>query len=405
MLSLQNRIALILVVSMMAVLLIGTVITFQVVSRTDPETSLEPAANVVALLANLDALPTDPPQGLLLEAPTESLQRALAERGLPGNVRVLEESVTKLRIAAYRLPNGRWATVEVPEIPAPPRNAWLVLTTWLSLTVLGVGTVALIMARRVTEPFSIIESAVAAVGPSGELPHFPVNGSAEARRVKSALNSLSSRLKTAMQTRMRMVAAAGHDLKTPMTRMRLRAELLPEQEQADWLSDVDELEAIASSAINLVREESGDADQTKIDLAALVKETVDEMQEAGLVVTLSRMSPAEVMGAPLSLRRALRNLITNAATYGGGATVSVVHSGETVLVRIEDSGPGIPEELLGKVFEPFFRGDPSRGGSKGAGLGLTIANEIIERLGGSLTLENRPTGGLLQIIALPTAAD
>lgn len=403
MLSLQNRIALILVLSMMTVLLAGMAVSFLVVSHTGPDESIVPAANFMVTLENIDSLPTEPPRGLLLPGPTESLQAELLERGATGDARVVEETFTKLRIAAYQLPNGRWATIEVPEIPSPPRNAWIVLTMWLGLTVLGVGTVALIMARRVTEPFAIIERAVAAVGPSGELPHLTVEGSAESRRVKTALNSLSVRLKTAIQSRMRMVASAGHDLRTPMTRMRLRAELMPNAEQTDWLNDLDELEQIAESAINLVREESGVADTTNIEVDVLLRETVADLVAADLPVKLGTIEPAIVKGGPLSLRRALRNLITNAATYGGGATVSLSKLGETVTVQIEDNGPGIPEHMLSQVFEPFFRADPSRGSSKGAGLGLTIANEIIERLGGSLTMENRHGGGLLQVVALPSA--
>ncbi|GLQ11442.1 two-component sensor histidine kinase [Devosia yakushimensis] len=332
------------------------------------------------------------------------MQQEIAWRG--GHVdgaRIIEDPTTKRRVAAYQLPNGRWATIDVPDIPPPPGAAWLVLVTWLTVTVIGVGSVALIMARRVTEPYSIIERAVASVDPSGELPHLKVEGSAEARQVKASLNSLSGRLKSALQARMRLVAAAGHDLRTPMTRMRLRAELLPDADQADWLSDIDELEKIAESAIGLVREESGTADHTSVDMAVLVRETVQELNAADLSVDLGTLEDAWVHAGPLSLRRALRNLITNAATYGGGATVSLQQQGETVFVRIEDNGPGIPEHMLTQVFEPFFRADFSRSNTKGAGLGLTIANEIVERLGGSLTIENRPTGGLLQIVALPSA--
>lgn len=402
MLSLQNRIALILVASMMAVLVFGMAISFLVVAGTDPDPSVEQAADLLVAVSQINVSPSEPPAGLLLLGPTEGLQRELAQRGAPGEARIIEQNGR--RTAAYRMPSGQWATVDMPDNPGPPSGAWLVLAVWLTITVVGVGSVALIMARRVTEPFGIIERAVASVGPSGELPHLQVEGSAEARQVKVALNSLSGRLKSAMQTRMRLVAAAGHDLRTPMTRMRLRAELLPENEQTDWLADVDELEQIAESAIGLVREESGGADQTNVDMPSLVRETVEELVSADLPVRLGTIERASVKAGPLSLRRALRNLITNAATYGGGATVSLSRLGETVVVAIEDDGPGIPEDMLSQVFEPFFRADPSRGSTKGAGLGLTIANEIIERLGGSLTLENRPTGGLLQIVALPAAA-
>jgi len=189
-----------------------------------------------------------------------------------------------------------------------------------------------------------------------------------------------------------------------MTRLRLRSELLPDSEQAHWLSDIDELEQIAESAMGLVKEESGSANRTRIDIAALVREAAEELAAAGLPVTLGPLQGATVQAGPLSLRRALRNLLINAATHGGGAMVSVSRLGDTVLVTIDDEGPGIPQALLQQVFEPFFRGDPSRSAHKGAGLGLSIAHEIIERLGGSLTLENRPGGGLQQLVALPTVA-
>jgi signal transduction histidine kinase len=403
MLSLQNRIALILVVSMMAVLFLGMFATYFVVSRSNANATLEPAATYLIALTDLNSLPLQPPNGSLLPAATTALQKEMAGRGGTGAVRVIEESTTKQRVVAYQLSNGRWATAAAPEMATPPSGVWIALATWLTITVIGVGSIALAWARRVTQPFDIIERAVASVGPSGELPHFPVEGSPEARQVKAALNALSGRLKAAMQTRMRLVAAAGHDLRTPMTRMRLRAELLPDEQQADWLIDIDELELIAESAIGLVREESGSADLTTLDMSDLVRETIEEFEIAGMPVAQGIIAPASVKGGPMSLRRALRNLINNAVAYGGGATVSVGQVGDTVFIRIEDDGPGIPEQILSQVLEPFFRADPSRGESKGAGLGLTIANEIVERLGGSLTLENRPTGGLLQVIALPAA--
>lgn len=401
MLSLQNRIALILVVSMMAAMAIGTFATVLVVSGAAPDASIEQAGDVLAMLGSLDTLPSEPPAGRIVPDATRLLETKLARLGAAGKALVVDNQETGNRVAAYLLPDGRWATIEVPRFPAPPSAAWLVLTTWLTVTLIGVGSVALLMARRVTEPFAIIEKVVAAVGPGGELPQLPETGSAEARRVRVALNSLSARVKAAVQTKMRIVAAAGHDLRTPMTRLRLRAELLPDREQEDWFSDIDELDQIAESAIGLVREESGSADQTTIDLSRLVAETVSELAATDLPVQLVRADPAWVRAGPLSLRRALRNLMMNAAIYGGVAMVWVHIRDENVQVRIEDDGPGIPEHLLSRVFEPFFRGDPSRSATKGAGLGLTIANEIIERLGGSLTIENRPGGGLLQIVTLP----
>lgn len=401
MLSLQNRIALILVASIMAVLILGTVMTFVVVTRADPDVTLEPVAEFMSTLARIDQMPTESPQGILLPKATERLHAELEKLGVRGNAIVVEAEQTQRRVAAIELWNGRWATFDVSSLPDPPRSVAWALTAWVGIIFVGASSVALFLARRVTEPFAIIERAVASVGPSGELPHVPVGGSTEARRMQTTINTLAARVNSAMRSRIRLVAAAGHDLRTPMTRMRLRAELLPDEDQDPWLDDLDELEAIASSAISLVREESGAVDQTDVEISELVRETVAELSAANLAANLGTIERGWVKAGPLSLRRALRNLITNAATYGGGAVVSVHQAGETILVRIDDNGPGIPEDKLARVLEPFFRADEARSGSKGAGLGLTIANEIIERLGGSLTLENRVGGGFSQIVALP----
>jgi signal transduction histidine kinase len=238
------------------------------------------------------------------------------------------------------------------------------------------------------------------VGPDGVLPHVPERGGSEARRMAVSLNALSDRLKAAMDSRMRLVAAAGHDLRTPMTRMRLRAEFLPEDDRSAWLDDLDELDAIADSAIRLVKEEGAGEDHRQVELAELVIETANELRNTGLEIEVGDLAPAAVTAGPLALRRALRNLMTNAATHGGGGRVQLEADSEACLV-IEDSGPGIPDELIPRVFEPFFRVDPGRNQiTKGAGLGLAIAKEIIERFGGSIEISNRPEGGLRQVVRL-----
>ena len=227
---------------------------------------------------------------------------------------------------------------------------------------------------------------------------------ADVGEVKAALNRLSDRLRAAMDSRMRLVAAAGHDLRTPMTRMRLRAEFLEEDERAAWLSDIDELEAIADSAIRLVREEGAGEDRLAVPLDTMLRECIGELGDAGLVIAPGGIAPVSVEAGPLALRRALRNLMINAATHGGGGRVRLEAGPSLVQVVIEDDGPGIPEDLLDQVFEPFFRANPGRTQTvKGAGLGLAIAREIIERFGGSITIRNRPEGGLEQVVTLRRA--
>jgi signal transduction histidine kinase len=202
---------------------------------------------------------------------------------------------------------------------------------------------------------------------------------------------------------MRLVAAAGHDLRTPITRMRLRAEFVEdEEERAFWLSDLDELERIADSAILLVREEAGKSPPETIRLDELVADIVTELKDQNLDLAVIGTQPVTVRASRLALRRALRNLMINAATHGRRARIRVDGTaGSTAQVIIEDEGPGIPPALLGQVFEPFFRADPGRRqGIPGAGLGLTIAREIVQRAGGEIKIANREKRGLMQVVEL-----
>jgi signal transduction histidine kinase len=253
------------------------------------------------------------------------------------------------------------------------------------------------------QPLVLLENAVQSVGPDAILPHLPERGPAEVRATARALNSLSSRLRKAIESRMRLLAAAGHDLRTPITRMRLRAEFVEDDEERSlWLSDLDELERIADSAILLVREESGKASPETVRLDRLVADVAGELTDQNLDVTVIEARPVSVRANRLGLARALRNLMINAATHGRRARVKVeaIQDGKAQVV-IEDEGPGIPPELLGQVFEPFFRVDPGRRQNiAGAGLGLTIAREIVQRAGGDIKISNRKDGGLRQVVEL-----
>ena len=293
----------------------------------------------------------------------------------------------------------------LPTVPLlEPSDAWMILGGWLLMIVVGVSAIAFVVAQRVTRPFVVMEQAIASVGADGILPAIPEVGARETRDTAAALNRLSGRLRSAMESRMRLVAAAGHDLRTPMTRMQLRAEFLPDDERAAWLHDLEELDLIADSAIRLVREEAAGSDRNAIRLDLLVEETVGELKEAKLGVRLESSDDVSVTAGPLALKRALRNLIINAATHGGGATVRLGATDTAARLVIEDDGPGIPADIIDRVFEPFFRVDPGRRQSvPGAGLGLAIAREIVERFGGKIEIANRQEGGLRQTVFLPLA--
>jgi signal transduction histidine kinase len=176
-----------------------------------------------------------------------------------------------------------------------------------------------------------------------------------------------------------------------------------EEERAKWLNDIDELERIADSAIMLVREETGNAAPELVRLDELVTGIADELKEQNLDVTTKTTVPVTVRVSRFKLNRALRNLIINAATHGVRARVSVTNGhGDMARIVIEDDGPGIPPKMMHQVFEPFFRADPARRQDiPGAGLGLTIANEIVQRADGRISIANGPGGGLVQIVELP----
>jgi signal transduction histidine kinase len=295
----------------------------------------------------------------------------------------------------------------MPIADTPPQGApWRGLVRWLILITLGATAIAVFVANRMVRPLALLESAVEQVGSDGALPILPERGPAEVRATAKALNTLSVRLKRAMESRMRLVAAAGHDLRTPITRMRLRAEFVEDhEERARWLTDLDELERIADSAILLVREESGKAPPELIQLDELVGSIGAELRDQKLDVIETTLEPVKVRASRLTLNRALRNLIINAATHGVRARVEVGGLNGAARIVIEDDGPGLPPDMLDQVFEPFFRADPARRQDiRGAGLGLTIAREIIQRAGGSISIANRDGGGLRQVVELPQAA-
>jgi signal transduction histidine kinase len=419
--TLRAKITLLLVAAILAVVFLATVLSFFLLERPRLDKAIDAAASQIALAYGLATNVTDAgaatiPSGIgdgsivgLKSAPADgtSIDRAgrdlrdkLRERGLSLSPTVTQSPEFSSPVASLDLGDGRWLVMPIA-IPTPPANASLILGGWMLLIAAGTTVAAIAAAYSMTRPLALVEKALAGVGPDGALPYLPETGPTEVKSTARAINLLSDRLKVAMESRMRLVAAAGHDLRTPLTRMRLRAEFLDQDERGKWLADLDELDRIADSAIRLVREEVEDAAAQDVRLDVLAGEIVAEIKEMKLDAVVTRAEPVFVRVRPLALRRALRNLVINAATHGGGATVAVRADRTAACILIEDHGPGIPEALLQRVFEPFFRVDPARRTSHpGAGLGLAIAKEIIDRSRGQLKLANRPDGGLRQEIRL-----
>jgi len=409
--TLRAKIAVLLVLAIVSVVGLLTLLLFYVLGPPPHAgRALDIAARQVIFVSDLaSARPrahrlAPKPYGYVYKRTTGALRKELRERGRDIDVVVVRPRQWRPKSLLVWIPVENRGWLRLPITYRKPHGApWGRLAGWLLLITVGATAVAVFAANRMVRPLVFLENAVASVGPDGVMPELPERGPAEVRATARALNSLSARLKRAMESRMRLVAAAGHDMRTPITRMRLRTEFVAdEEERAKWLTDLEELERIADSAIMLVREETGADAPERIRLDELVRGICTELIEQKLDVTCVNAASVTVFASRFKLNRALRNLIINAATHGVRARVSVGSDGTMARVAIEDDGPGIPEEVIGQVFEPFFRADPARRQNiPGAGLGLTIAYEIVTRAGGTIQIVNRSSGGLLQTVLLP----
>jgi signal transduction histidine kinase len=332
---------------------------------------------------------------------TNLLQSQLRNAGSDLEVVVTRPAETTHPVVSIKFKSG-WLAIPILDRHHPKEQVRFALAGWILLIAIGTVGVALWFAYRITRHLAVLERVAATIDADGILPRLPESGPAELRATARALNTMTARLKNAAESRMRLVAAAGHDLRTPMTRMRLRAEFLDEEDRSMWLSDLEELDRIADSAIQLVREETQRERKQLLRVDEIIAEICQDLASMKASVTILKMEAVTISSAPLALTRAVRNLVINAATHGGGAFVTVGVENSTALITIDDEGPGIPDQSMSCIFEPFFRVDPARRKSgPGAGLGLAIAKEIVERHGGKLTLQNRTPRGLRQIIIFP----
>ncbi|RKE65892.1 sensor histidine kinase [Pseudorhodoplanes sinuspersici] len=405
--TLRAKLAMLVAIVIIAMVSIITGVLIYLLRPPNERQAIGPMAEQVQLLVGiaraapaLVPIQQKPAEGEVETEVTSWLRETLKARGVPRDV-LVSRNLRDLPMLSIPLDQG-WLVTQLTDLP-PPGGVFNIVLMWLALIALGAIAIALFFAHRMVKPLVLLERAIESVGPDALLPELAIKGPAEVRVAAKALNSLSSRLKEAMESRMRLVAAAGHDLRTPITRMRLRAEFVEDDDdRAMWLKDIDELARIADSAILLVREEAGKSAPESLRLDTLISELADELRALSYDVTLTGTAEAIVRANRTSLNRAFRNLIINAATHGKRARIAVESTPSEARVVIEDDGPGIPQDLLGQVFEPFFRAHPARTKNiDGAGLGLTIAYEIVQRTGGTITIENGPLSGLLQIVKLP----
>ena len=303
------------------------------------------------------------------------------------------------------LRDGTWVTFDSqlsPQATAMPLRLALTLLVLLGTVIV----LSLVAVRWVTGPLSALATAAEKLGEDINRPPLPETGPIEAQRAAKAFNVMQQRLSRFIADRTRVLTAMSHDLKTPITRLRLRTEMLEDEAlRAKFAKDLEEMEAMVAQTLDFMRDASAQEALQRVDAMALLESLQTDYQDTGNRVEIEGSIARPYTGRPLALRRCLTNLVDNAIRYGGGATIKVDDAAERLTIRVLDDGPGIPEQELEQAFEPFFRGDASRSRETGGtGLGLGIARNIARAHGGDLTLRNRPEGGLEATLTLARSA-
>lgn len=300
-----------------------------------------------------------------------------------------------------RQSDGRWTVVE-PKPTFRFDNWQQRILLILVLSMLAVSPLAWLFARRLAEPFTAFADAAERLGRDPRATPLELSGSTEVVAAANAFNMMQERLRRYVEDRTAMIGAIAHDLRTPLTRLRFRIEATPDDVRAKLAADIDQMEAMISAALAFVRDTTRPAERTKLELASLLESVVDEAAETGGQATVERAEKIVIEGDPIALKRLVANLVENALKYGHVARGRVFAEGETAIIEIDDDGPGVPPSELERVFEPFFRGEPSRNRETGGiGLGLAVVRSLARAHGGDVTLVNRPGGGLRACVRLP----
>lgn len=300
-----------------------------------------------------------------------------------------------------REPDGRWRVVR-PQ-PAFGLNPWQQrIALWFVLSALAMAPVAYVFARRLSRPIRLFADAAERLGRDPRAEPLALKGPSEIGIAVRAFNDMQERLRRYVEDRTAMVGAIAHDLRTPLTRLRFRIEGLPDEQRARMANDIDQMEAMISAALTFVRDASRPGERTPLELSSLLESLCDEMAETGASTEVEAGEKVVLDGDPMALRRLFSNLLDNAVKFGGRARARVFRDASNAFVEIEDDGPGIPPADRERVFEPFYRREPSRSRQTGGiGLGLAVVRSIARGHGGDVDLINRSGGGLTARVQLP----
>ena len=313
---------------------------------------------------------------------------------IPGDGKRLQAHLT--------LSDGKPLTIDVNPAPIMPLAAWLpyvligqllllIFCTWFAV-------------RQAIRPLVNLANAADTLDPNKKTPRLDETGPSEVAYAATAFNAMRDRIAHYLEERVQILAAISHDLQTPITRMKLRAEIADDTPEKDKLvQDLAEIERLVHEGVAYARSAHGNAEKSsRIDIGSFIESLAYDYQDTGKAVTMSDRIDGAIVTRPHALRRILTNLIDNALKFGGSAEISAERDAAgSIVIKVLDRGPGIPEDQLDAVLQPFFRLEQSRNrGTGGTGLGLAIAHQLAQAIGGSLTLRNREGGGLSAKISI-----
>lgn len=356
----------------------------------DHPPSAEEERMLQALAAKLPQVPADAIR-VVLDVPPGGAFAAF-EVELGWSILTLESAV--------RLPDGRW--LHARQLPLAGYQWWRLLRFSLPTSTLPVLAIVLFFVWRMLRPIKALADAAERVSRGERIAPLPLVGPREAREVSAAFNLMQDKLTRFIDHRTQLLAAVSHDFRTPITALRLRAELVDDAEQrAAMVRTLDEMRVMVEQTLDFARDDAASEPTRAVDLRELLQQVVQEQRALGHDVALEDGPALPYRARPVSLKRAVANLVDNAVRHGRQARLGLAAAGG-VRITVDDAGPGLDPGLLEQVFEPFFQLDPARnhqGG--GVGLGLSIARSCVRAHGGEVALANRPEGGLRATVSLP----
>ena len=322
----------------------------------------------------------------------------------PGDSAAVDQNAKPCRVISLTLRDGtplRLILRPQPELSwtRPHSSRWLLYAIFFPVCL---GLLAYVVARMATRPLNQLAQAATELGGDINRPPLVERGPAEVRDAAAAFNAMQARIRRYVEERTEMLAAIAHDLQTPLTRLRLRLEKVNDTELRDKLvDDLASMQIMIREGLDLASIDAGGLMQL-VDVDSLLSSVCADAVDAGHEVTLVGQTRVSIPAIPGALQRCLTNLIDNAVKYGGYARVTAGCEAGNVVIRVADGGPGIPEAQMERVFAPFYRLETSRSRETGgSGLGLTIARNVAHKHGGTLTLRNKPGGGLECLLVLP----